>query len=123
MKTPEQQELEAKRLQAAQEYAPNDKLREYLAITTPEDKAAEWVSRRVEFSGEDESPNISHLIDKELKVAFLAGHATGKQEERERIWEAVKAKQSIAEFKDENLIAGAVSCRNLNSIIFGDEKL
>ena len=71
--------------QMAQEYAPNDKLREYLAITTPEDKAAEWVSRRVEFSGEDESPNISHLIDKELKVAFLAGHAAGKQEERERI--------------------------------------
>jgi hypothetical protein len=105
--------------QQAQEYAPNDKLREYLAITTPEDKAAEWVSRRVEFSGEDESPNISHLIDKELKIAYLAGHAAGKQDERERIANALPN-------ADHFLIDGAGnSFINLNSvmaIIKGAEK-
>lgn len=116
-KTPEQQELEAKRLQAAQEYAPNDKLREYLAITTPEDKATEWVSRRVEFSGEDESPNISHLIDKELKVAFLAGHAAGKQEAERRIWAMVQAEVNHygAGFME------SIGVEHLKTLIFGEE--
>lgn len=105
MKTPEQQEADAQAHAAAQEYY-NNLSASAMLVLVESLKGHDWNTARdmlVQF--------------------FLAGHATGKQEERERIWEAVKAKQSIAEFKDENLIAGAVSCRNLNSIIFGDEKL
>jgi hypothetical protein len=51
-------------------------------MTTKEELAKEWVGRRVEFSGEDEAPNISSLIDKELKAAFLAGYEVGLEEAR-----------------------------------------
>ena len=44
---------------------------------TPRELADQFVARRVEFSGEDESPNISSSIDKELKWAYLAGLEAG----------------------------------------------
>lgn len=37
-------------------------------MKTKEELAKEWVGRRVEFSGEDEAPNISSLIDKVIQV-------------------------------------------------------
>lgn len=38
-----------------------------------EKEAQGWVAGRVQLSGEDEAPNISSSIDKELKIAFIAG--------------------------------------------------
>lgn len=50
--------------------------------------ARELVNRRVEFSGEDEAPGISHIIDKELIWALKEGYELARQH-FERKWISV----------------------------------
>ena len=88
-KTPEQQEADAQAHAAAQEYAVTE--------------VALIPDRVIEMEKDD-------YIDC-TKESWLAGHAAGKQEERERIW------AEISKYQYQVLVPA------LQRIIFGDEKV
>lgn len=48
------------------------------------------------------------------------GYEDGAKAERERIWDEVKKMQEIAEFQTRQRLAGAVSMRDIQTIIFGE---
>lgn len=76
---------------------------------TPEQQAQEYYSKIDVLLASRETPKSL------ITTIFLAGHAAGKQDERERI--ARKITQHIVEN------GGATALDKLRSIIFGSEKV